>query len=341
MSTNEPFVSVITPCYNGAAFIAECMESVLKQTYSNFEYIIVNNCSKDNTLQIAHEYARKDSRIKVHDNVDFLEVMVNHNHALRLMSPDSRYCKCVSVDDWIFPDCLRQMVEFADAHSSVGIVGSYSLEGSRVLFEGLEYDQQVVNGREICRKTLTGQTPYVFGAPTTLLYRADLIRKVKDFFPWAEGNPHADMSACYQALEHSDFGFVHQVLSYTRVHAASETSSSFKFGKINRAFLADLVHFGPIYLTPEELEENLGVMLDKYYSWLVPALFENSLDKKFLDVQRSGLRSIGLELSTTKIAKAALMRGVELLETPSATSRKISAMLRRKGKIVARGTSLT
>ena len=341
MSTNQPLISVITPCYNGAEFLGECVESVLNQTYSNFEYIIVNNCSKDNTLELAHEYARKDSRIRVHDNVDFLDVMVNHNHALRLMSPDSKYCKCVSGDDWIFADCLRQMVEFADAHPSVGIVGSYSIEGERVLFEGLEYEQNVVNGREICRKTLLGQMPYVLGAPTTLLYRADLIRSVKDFFPFAQGNPHADMSACYQALEHSDFGFVHQLLSFTRIHAGSETSSSFKFGRINRAFLSDLVHFGPIYLTPEELEAQLDVMLGKYYSWLVPALFENSLDKKFLDVQRSGLSALGFELSTAKIVKAALLRGVELLETPSATSRKISAMLKRKGKIVARGTNLT
>ena len=341
MSTNQPFVSVVTPCYNGADFIVECAESVLKQTHQNFEYILVNNCSKDNTLQLAHELARKDSRIRVHDNVDFLDVMTNHNHALRLISPESKYVKCVSVDDWIFPDCLHQMVEFAEQHPSVGVVGHYSLEGSRVLFEGLEYERPVVNGREICRDTLLGKMPYVFGAPTTLLYRADLVRAVKDFFPYAKGNPHADMAAVYQALQHSDFGFVHQVLSYTRIHAASETSSSFKFGRINRALLANLVHFGPIYLSPEELEGQTAVMLDKYYSWLVPALWENGLDQKFIEMQRTGLRSLGFELSTPKVVKAALMRGLELAENPSVTTRKISAMLKRRGKVVARGTNLT
>ena len=341
MSTNLPFVSVVTPCYNGADFIAECIDSVLAQSHGNFEYILVNNCSKDNTLQIMNDYAAKDSRIRVHDNTDFLDVMVNHNHALSLMSPASKHCKCVSADDWIFPDCLRQMVELAEENPSVGIVGSYSIEGSRVLFEGLGYHQKVVSGREICRDTLRGKLPYAFGAPTTLLYRADLIRGSKEFFPHAKGNPHADMGAVYQALEHSDFGFVHQVLSYTRVHAASETSSSFKYGRINRALLADMARFGPLYLTAEELKLHLGIATDKYYTWLVAALFENSFDKKFLEMQREGLRSIGFELSNARIARAALQRGAELVANPLTTSRKISAMLKRKGKLEARGTSLT
>lgn len=339
--SNLPFVSVITPCYNGADFIAECIDSVLAQTHRDFEYILVNNCSKDNTLQIMKDYAAKDSRIKVHDNTDFLDVMVNHNHAMSLMSPAAKHCKCVSADDWIFPDCLRQMVELAEQNPSVGVVGSYSIEGARILFEGLEYHQKVVDGREICRNTLLGKQPYVFGAPTTLLYRADLIRGAKEFFPWAKGNPHADMSAVYQALETSDFGFVHQVLSFTRVHAASETSSSFKYGRINRALLADMARFGPRYLTEEQLKFHLSIAQDKYYTWLVAALLENSFDKKFLEMQRSALQDIGFELENWRIARAVVQRGVELAEHPQVISRKISAMLRRKGKVEARGTSLT
>jgi glycosyltransferase involved in cell wall biosynthesis len=61
MSMNQPFVTVITPRYNGAKFIGECIESVLRQTYTNFEYLLVNNYSKDNTLQIMHDYARRSS----------------------------------------------------------------------------------------------------------------------------------------------------------------------------------------------------------------------------------------------------------------------------------------
>ena len=48
-----PLVSILTPVYNGAEFIEQCIESVLAQTYGNYEYIIINNCSKDDTLAIA------------------------------------------------------------------------------------------------------------------------------------------------------------------------------------------------------------------------------------------------------------------------------------------------
>ena len=88
----QPLVSVMTPVYNGEDFLAECIESVINQTYQNFEYIIVNNCSKDRSLQIAQEYAKKDPRIKIHDNEKFVGVIDNHNTAFNRMSPNAKYC---------------------------------------------------------------------------------------------------------------------------------------------------------------------------------------------------------------------------------------------------------
>jgi len=69
---DQPFVSVITPVYNGEKYLAECIESVLGQTYAAWEYIIVNNCSSDRTLEIAQSYARQDSRIRIHNNPGFV-----------------------------------------------------------------------------------------------------------------------------------------------------------------------------------------------------------------------------------------------------------------------------
>src|SRR5713226_8729725 len=126
---DEPLVSVVTPVYNGAAYLRECIESVLAQTYSTWEYIIANNCSTDETLQIAEEYARKDKRIRVYSNDKLLDIIANHNRTFRLISPKSKYCKQVSADDWLFPECLTRMVSVAEANPSVGIVGSYQLSG--------------------------------------------------------------------------------------------------------------------------------------------------------------------------------------------------------------------
>ena len=61
---HQPLVSIITPFYNTEQYIAECIESVLAQTYAHWEYILVNNQSTDASRTIAEQYARKDSRIR-------------------------------------------------------------------------------------------------------------------------------------------------------------------------------------------------------------------------------------------------------------------------------------
>jgi glycosyltransferase involved in cell wall biosynthesis len=85
MNMNEPLVSVVTPVYNGETYLAECIESVLAQTYSNWDYLILNNCSTDGTLGIAEEYARRDKRIRIQSNETLLPIIANHNKAFNLI----------------------------------------------------------------------------------------------------------------------------------------------------------------------------------------------------------------------------------------------------------------
>lgn len=328
----QPLVSVLTPVFNGEPYLAECIESVLHQTYQNFEYIIVNNCSKDRTLEIAREYEKQDSRIQVHDNDEFLGVIANHNHAFNLMSQAAKYCKVVSADDFIFPECLMRMVEFAEANPSVGMVGSYSLAGKKVMYSGLGYEQKVTDGRKISRATLLGG-PYIFGSPTSLLYRADLLRKTKTFYPGT--SPHADTAACYQSLEDSDFGFVHQVLSYTRIHAATQTSKSIKIGTLHLSKVDDIARFGPKYLNPVELKECLTRTMNEYYSALVPNLFSQPGNKEFWQQQATALQEMGLTFSRAKLLTTAFRKGLRLFLQPGKAVKKVFAIRGSAEKIEA------
>jgi glycosyltransferase involved in cell wall biosynthesis len=308
MSSSSPKVSVLTPVYNGAEYLDQCIESVLGQTFTDFEYIIVNNCSKDATLEIARRYAARDSRIKVHDNTEFLGVIENHNLAFSLMSPQAKYCKVVSADDFIFPACLEQMVSFADAHPSVGIVGCYELRDKEVRSTGLQYERSVVSGKDVCRETLLGDL-YVFGAPTGLLYSCDLMRKNAPFYP--NSNPHADASACFKVLVDRDFGFVHQVLAYTRVHPNSQTSQSLKVGKFIHSYLADLVRYGHHYLTAAEIDKRRELLLNWYYSWLVRRIYERWGDRAFWELQKKGLGDVGIRFSAPRLYGTAALRLVK------------------------------
>src|SRR5438046_3664525 len=111
MDTSQPLVSVVTPVYNGAKYLVECIESVLSQPYQNWEYIIVNDGSTDATLEIAEKYAASERRIRVVTNASFVNVIENHNIGFRLISKESEYCKIVCADDWIYPECLSRRSE--------------------------------------------------------------------------------------------------------------------------------------------------------------------------------------------------------------------------------------
>ena len=141
-TSNSPLVSVITPVYNGAEFLAECIESVLKQTYSNWVYTIVDNASTDATPEIIAHYAKKDSRIAHARFENFVGAIENHNRALGYVDRRSSWCKVVLADDWLYPECLERMLALAGRSPSIGIVSSFQRWGDVIVLEGLPYDRR-------------------------------------------------------------------------------------------------------------------------------------------------------------------------------------------------------
>jgi len=324
----QPLVSVVTPVYNGEKYLAECIESVLTQTYANWEYIIVNNYSTDRSLTIAHSYAQQDARIRIHNNQEFVGVIQNHNIAFRQISVESKYCKVVHADDLLFPECIMQMVKVAEANPSVGIVGSYGLSDVQVLWDGLPYPRTVVSGPEICRQSLLGG-PYVFGSPTSLLIRSDHVRNRKAFYN--EAHIHADTESCYDVLQTSDFGFVHQILFYNRRHSESVSSSfSERVNSVAVGTLMILKKYGPIYLTPAEHGQCLKQKMDNYYRYLGKSVFQMQ-DKQFWEFHRNSLKNLGYPLSSIKLFKGFIFEGVDVLLCPVETLRNsITLVWKRK-----------
>ena len=316
-SQEQPLISVVTPVYNGGKYLSQCIESVLAQTYRNWEYIIVDNCSSDDTLEIAQSFASKNPRIQIHKNQKFVGMAENHNIGLRLISPQSKYCKIVHADDWLFPECLVQMARVAETNPSVGIVGAYGLDGSHVMFTGLPYPSTVVPGHEVCRRTLMGGF-YVFGSPTSYLIRSKCIRQREEFY---NQNPqHAwfmDHEVCYDVLKDRNYGFVHQILTFTRIHDESNTTVKSRSG-FNRdlpAKLNSLTKFGPMYLTKEEYDHRLSQVMGNYYRFLGGNIMRLR-EKQFRELHRNALMYSGYSLSWFKLAKVFLLRCIRLLLNP-------------------------
>ena len=325
-NTHDPLVSVVTPVYNGEKYLAECIESVVAQTYKNWEYAIVNNCSTDRTREIAERYARMHNRINVYNYEEFVDAIQNHNRALRLISPHSKHCKIVSADDWIYPECIERLVEVAEGHPSVGIVGSYALAGTKVRGIGLPLKINFFSGREVCRLRLLGAN--VIGSPTSLLYRSDVVRNEKAFFHGSA--PHADIAACLRTLQYFDYGYVHQILSFERIHEESASSGLMGFSPWLVDRIEFLVTYGDKYLTPEEFEKHMEELLAVYYESLAVGVV-NFRNRKFWDYHKNRMHGIGIDLSYSRIAKATIGKLLDLLLNPKQTIEKTLRRISAQG----------
>jgi glycosyltransferase involved in cell wall biosynthesis len=264
--TAPPTISVLTPVYNGERYLAECIESVLAQTRRDWEYLIVDNRSQDRSVEIAERYAARDERVKVIRCEEFVNVHSNFCRCARLMHPDSRFCKFVSADDWIYPECLERMVALADRHPEVGVVSSYKLEGLALGNGGIvPYEREVVPGREVVRMTLLSGL-YLTGSPTQLLYRAELVRRSKAFFD--ETIWHSDTHAALRTLLKCDLGFVHQVLTFTRLHPGALTSISHRVNTWLSCEVRLLIQFGREVLSQAEYRAAIRSALRRYRWYL-------------------------------------------------------------------------
>ncbi len=290
----DPIVSIVTPVYNGGEYLTECIESVLSQTCRDWEYVIMDNCSDDRTREVAEQFAAADERIRYERQAEFVDMVANHNRAFRAISPESRYCKVVQADDWLYSECLERMLDLAESSPNVGVVGAYRLAGDTVDLVGVPYWKSVVPGTEILRQSLLGG-PYVTGSPTSVLLRSELIREREPFYD--PSFRHADTEAAYWALTRSDFGVVHQVLTFSRQRPDGETPVSLRVNSYYPENLRMLIRYGPGVLSEAEYRRQLRVELRRYVWWQAKQTLRPSRlrDKEFQTYQRSAVDKIAAE----------------------------------------------
>ncbi len=113
-------VSIVLPCYNGADFLSQSIDSVLAQTYRDWELILVNDCSKDNSLEIMRQYAEKDERIIVVDNEVNKKLPATLNVGFARAS--GQYLTWTSHDNKMGKSMLEEFVAYLDEHADVGLV---------------------------------------------------------------------------------------------------------------------------------------------------------------------------------------------------------------------------
>lgn len=125
----HPLISIIVPIYNAAKTLRRCIDSILAQTYRNFELILINDGSIDNSLEICYEYLNKDNRVYVYDK---LNGGVSSARNIAIKNIHGEWVTFCDADDWVNEDWLSIYIENANncqlVVQSFNVIGRYSEE---------------------------------------------------------------------------------------------------------------------------------------------------------------------------------------------------------------------
>ena len=141
---HSPTVSIVLPCYNGANHLAQSIESVVSQSFADWELIVVNDCSKDNSLEIMQAYAERDSRIRVINNPVNKKLPASLN--VGFAEARGKYLTWTSHDNRMGKTMLEEFVNYLDANPKIGLVtanyAAFSLSTGKQLYEVSMEDPQ-------------------------------------------------------------------------------------------------------------------------------------------------------------------------------------------------------
>lgn len=216
-----PKISVCLDSFNYGRFLPEAIESVLGQNFDDFELIISDDCSTDNSLEIAQPYAARDSRITVLRNEQNLGMVKNRN--ICLFQARGEYVKWLHADDFFCsPDALGKMSAALDGNRAVSLVAS----ARRIVDEQSKpidtlscfAQERPIAGTTIINRCLFEQRN-LMGGPSAVIFRRALAARGFDeaFFVMA------DMEMWFHLLEQGCFAYIREPLCAFRTHSWQQT----------------------------------------------------------------------------------------------------------------------
>jgi len=221
LSTKAPKVSVCLDSFNYGRFLPEAIESILGQNFEDFEIVISDDCSTDDSFEIARRYAQKDKRIRVSQNRENLGMVKNRNVCLVAARGD--YVKWLHADDFLCSsDALGKMVGALDGNRAISLVASARRivdEHSKPIDTWSCFTQErPIAGTTVINRCLFEQRNLI-GGPSAVMFRRSLAGRGFDeaFFVMA------DMEMWFHLLEQGCFVFIREPLCAFRTHDRQQT----------------------------------------------------------------------------------------------------------------------
>lgn len=205
-------VSIITPAYNSENYLVDCIKSVLNQTYVNWEMIIVDDCSKDNTYNLGIKYAEKDSRIKVIKNATNQGVANSRNTAIE--NSKGKYIAFLDSDDMWKPEKLATQIKFMKQENIAFSFTSYEIineEGSSL--EKVFKVPKLIDYKQYLKNTIIGCL--------TVMIDTEKLGKIK-----MSNSNLEDVVMWMEILKKEEFAYgINENLAYYRVSNSSVSAN--------------------------------------------------------------------------------------------------------------------
>jgi hypothetical protein len=202
-------ISVLIPVYNREEYISRAIESVLNQTFTNFEVICIDNGSTDRTKEIIREYAKKDKRVRLIENY---KNIIAYSYNLGIEAARGEYIAQLDSDDEYCPETLENMVKYLDSHPKCGLAISY-------------YELMDKNGKTLKQFGVVKHSEYgrnnilrVDGAGAVRVWRKIIVDELGRFDVENFGRYAEDYDLILKLSEKYDVGRVHKVLYRYRRH---------------------------------------------------------------------------------------------------------------------------
>ena len=261
LNMSTPLVSVILPVYNAELYIRESIQSILNQSFSNFELIILNDGSTDASEKVISEF--QDERIKYVKNETNLKLIDTLNLGLKLTQ--GKYIARIDADDVAFPDRFEKQITFLENNPDYGLVGSFAecFGDINGILKYVEEDQDI-------RLALLTHNPFIH---STIMLRSTVLKE--NNLAYKKDQLHVeDYDLWIQMLAFTKAKLISECLIKYRVHENQVSTVYRELQKLNAENL-QRAYFKSIFKGISNIEEMCSIFYDQFFSDLIILFVKN------------------------------------------------------------------
>ncbi|WP_128330236.1 glycosyltransferase family 2 protein [Apibacter sp. HY039] len=217
-------ISIVVPVYNAEKFLKKCLDSIINQTYKNFELILINDGSTDSSLNICKEYAENDSRICIINQTN-KGVSITRNTGIN--SAKGEYICFIDSDDWVNPDYLKDYMDHLSSPSLLLVqdINRFTHNVFEPFSQG--YANEIIDLNDQL-DTFLNNYKYTHGYPFNKFYNLGILKKNSILFP-EDLNINEDEIFYYNYLTHVNKLFFLKKANYNYYYREDSLSRTANF----------------------------------------------------------------------------------------------------------------